>query len=358
MNTGRSLIDLATELQRQNEQKQDFLAPAQDITMSLSNALEYDPDPALYEHRKTPVISMTSKPEPFGITSPAHTQIGARLGIPARYYAKMRTEDPLLLAHNVNRWLDKRDETRLLRTLDGDLRAFLSDRYRTVDHWDVANVALPALTDAGCDVVSTEVTDTRLYLKASTPRLTRDIAKDDPVQAGLMITNSETGHGALNIQPFINRLVCLNGMVVPDSGMRKYHIGQKLDIDSFLSHDTRTHMDKALIGQVEDTVQGLLSADGFDALVDQLRQAAGEEVRASPDKVVERLTNHFNLSDTEKGNVLTHLIKGGDLSRWGYANAITATAGQTEDYHRSTELETAGFQAIELPDSAWEVTRN
>ena len=58
----------------------------------------------------------------------AHRQIAARLEIPAKYYDRMRTEAPQMLAKNVNHWLHAQPETRMIRTLDGNVRAFLSDR--------------------------------------------------------------------------------------------------------------------------------------------------------------------------------------------------------------------------------------
>ena len=62
----------------------------------------------------------------------------------------------------------------------------------------------------------------------------------------------------------------------------------------------------------------------------------------------------FLLSDDEESTVLQNLIKGADLSQWGLANAVTLLAGQVSDYERSTELERAGGQVIQLADNDWE----
>lgn len=66
------------------------------------------------------------------VTDHAHGQIAQRLDIPAKYYNRMRSEAPALLAANVNNWFQEQPERRMIRTLDGKARAFLSDRYRRV----------------------------------------------------------------------------------------------------------------------------------------------------------------------------------------------------------------------------------
>jgi hypothetical protein len=100
-------------------------------------------------------------------TDLALSQIGERVGIPTKYLRKMQEEAPRLLTTNVNHWFGERPETRMVRTLDGTARAFLSNRYMRVDNYDVAGTALPVLLNtAGLRIASCEVTENR--------RITRD----------------------------------------------------------------------------------------------------------------------------------------------------------------------------------------
>lgn len=62
----------------------------------------------------------------------AHRQIGTNLRIPAAYYDRMREERPDLLAYNANTWFKQESSQRMLRTLDGSARAYLSNRYRRI----------------------------------------------------------------------------------------------------------------------------------------------------------------------------------------------------------------------------------
>ena len=81
----------------------------------------------------------------YRITDIAHRQIADRLNIPYKYYERMRLDYPALLDKNVNGWLLKNPERRMLRTLDGKLRAFLSDRYRRLDNLELVDHVLPVI---------------------------------------------------------------------------------------------------------------------------------------------------------------------------------------------------------------------
>jgi hypothetical protein len=61
----------------------------------------------------------------------------------------------------------------MVRTLDGKMRAFLSDRYRRLDNYDLAEAVLPILVEMGegIRIVSTELTDSRMYIKVINERL-------------------------------------------------------------------------------------------------------------------------------------------------------------------------------------------
>ena len=151
----------------------------------------------------------------------------------------MLTESPHLLAENVNHWFTSANERRMVRMLDGNVRAFLSDRYQRIDNYEVADAALKAFqtiqeqTGTQLQFLSTEVTNTRLYINARFPRVEGEVKKDDPVQMGITISNSEIGSGRLLVQPLLYRLVCLNGMIMSsdmdDYGLKKQHVGRKVE---------------------------------------------------------------------------------------------------------------------------------
>ena len=85
----------------------------------------------------------------------------------------------------------------------------------------------------------------------------------------------------------------------------------------------------------------------------KFRGLTDDRIVGDPVKAVEVLSTKLDLSDQERGGVLKHLIQGGDLSAWGVVNAVTRQAEDVESYDRATEIEGAGYKAVELPQSEW-----
>jgi hypothetical protein len=353
MKTGRSLSELAREIERQGKTKKDYYAASPAIVMhglpggERAGAGEVE-------------LELGSMGRRLGVTELAHEQIAGRLGIPRQYYDRMLREAPGLLAENANHWFRARaDERQLVRTLDGNVRALLSDRYRPLDHLDLAQAVLPILGEAGVRVESCEVTERRLYLKAVTDRVTAEVKRGDVVQAGIVVTNSEVGLGAVKVEPMVYRLVCLNGAIVPDAGLRRQHVGRagaEFDLDGaaeFYRDATRRADDRAFWMKVRDVVRGALKAEGFARVVDRYRAAAKLEIKRDPVAAVQEVGRRFGLTEGESGGVLRHLIAGGDLSAYGVMNAVTRESQDVASYDRATELERVGGQVIELPRTEW-----
>ena len=182
--TGRTLQELGLELQRQRSVRQDYVADSR----SLSFRTE-DGDSKLG-------MSMGEKLLEFGVNPLAHQQISTRLGIPLKYYQRMQKEAPALLDANVNNWLQQTRDRRMLRIMDGNVRAFLSDRYRRLDNLELCAAVLPIIKDMkGAVIESCEITDAHLYLKVINRRMKAEVTVGDAVQAGFVISNSEVGLG-------------------------------------------------------------------------------------------------------------------------------------------------------------------
>ena len=74
-----------------------------------------------------------------------------------------------------------------------EVRAVLSERYRRLDNFDLAESVLPVLQQLPeVRFESVELTETRMYLKCVTPRLEYEMAPGDVVQAGVVISNSSS----------------------------------------------------------------------------------------------------------------------------------------------------------------------
>jgi hypothetical protein len=345
MKTGRTLQQLAAEIARRNAAKRDFIVSAEAlgisddasaVTLTLADGADFHS-------------------EDFGMTDLFHRQIGSVFGIPAKYYDKMRAEYPSLLADNVNAWLGRADSRHTIRTLDGTARAFLSDRYRRIDNYEIAQTVLPLIGEMpDARVESCDVTDHRMYLKVVNPRLEMDVIPGDTVQAGIVISNSEVGLGSVNVQPLVYRLVCSNGMVINDFGKRKYHVGRENEESwELFSDETLQADDAAFMLKLADVVRSTIDTAKFSVIVDKLRESAAAKITSRLPDVVELTAKNYGFNQTEQDDILQHLIQGGDLSLYGLGNAVTRTASDVDSYDRATALETAGWQIVTMPPQLW-----
>lgn len=366
MKVGRTLTELAAEIERQSNSKKDMIAS--------TKALEMVPvtlDATQQDNTKTIVKMGLGAFGQAGINGLAHDQIGVHTGIPGKYYDKMLAEAPGLLADNVNHWFRQNPAKRLVRMLDGNVRAFLSDSYRPLENADLAEAVLPILLDMKLDIMSCEVTERRLYIKAVDERLKHDVPSGrkmgdgshvffDTVSPAIIISNSEVGFGQLSVDSGIFTKVCTNMAMIADGGMKRRHVGSRNALTDgeavrhLLTDDTKRATDKAIWMQVRDVVRGAFDEIKFKGNAEKLAGMAADAIEGDVIKVVELSSKQFGFTETEGKSVLKHLINGGDLTRYGLFNAVTRTAQDLDSYDRATEFEAMGGKIVELPKNDWQ----
>jgi hypothetical protein len=236
----------------------------------------------------------------------------------------------------------------------------VSDKYKRIDNYPVLESALTAIRSLDMDVKvdSCDVTENKMYLKVTSPKLTGEIKKGDPVQLGVAIGNSEIGLGSYFIDPFMKFLVCTNGMIGMKSlgeGIRMRHLGAKQAAGIVYAEDTVNLMQGAFALQVRDTIAQFFSTENFNYTLDRMRGMTERQIEGDPVKAVEVLSKTFGITQDEQSGIMRHLITGGDLSQYGVMNAVTRTAQDLESYDRATEFEQIGGKIVELNPRQWKV---
>lgn len=361
MREGRSIVDLAAEVQRQAATKVDYVVNTRALDVLAEKVEGKHPDDAPTVRGRL-VIAGADGGTFFDIKPNAHEQLAARLSVPRAYYDRLMAEQPGEWARHITERLHHASERRMVRTLDGAARAFLSDRYRRLDNLDLMEAILPPLVaDTSLQVMSAEVTERRLYLKVVSQRIQAYVKKGEVVQAGVVISNSEIGGGAVSVQPLLFILACLNGAIVEDFRQHKYHVGRQVEEDGMLEtmyrDETRRQDDVAFWMKVRDVVGGTLTEATFRVIVQRAREAADDAIEGDPAKSVEVLGDRLGLTEGERGSVLNSLIAGGDLSRWGVSNALTRASQNrvtVPAYDRATELERFGGKILTLAPDEWQ----
>ena len=347
MKSIRSVQQVLAEVQQQSRMRRDFISPSQNLHMNEDGQS----------------IDMRNSESNMRLTmSPLfHKQIGAAMGIPAKYYDEMARKKPDLLAENVNAWLSDKDQNYMVRAFDQNgmyARAFLSDKYRRLDNLDVAEATLPLFAGRSeYEVVSAEVTERKFYLKIVSNKLEMAVVPGDLVQAGVVISNSEVGLGSVSVQPLVYRLVCSNGMTVNDFGERRTHVGRaaKAFEDSFYiySDETMEAEDKAFMLKLRDVTMAAIEETRFAMIVGKLRESVGVPITGRVQDVIELTGKNYGINQAEQDSILNYLIQGGDLTKYGLSNAVTRASQDLESYDRASEFENLGWTIATMPNEEW-----
>ena len=365
MNTGRTLAELAAELDRQTKTRRDYIAPQSKI------------EPVILEHAGAPVVMLDGiNGGPMPLTEHAHGQMADHLGVPKRYYDRMRAEQPHLLATNIRTWLHADgDNQRMIRALDGHVRAVLSPKFRPLDNYDLMGAILPTLIEHRVQVVSSQVTETRLYVKAILPTLSDELPVGlawgtghnrvggegldrGRVVSAITISNSDVGAGALSIEPSVFTSWCTNMAILKAMAMKKHHVGARATAADgsyeVFADDTRAADNRAFWLKVRDVTIAAFDEKQFRKAVADLRATAERPILdADLIGVVTRTVETLELPPAAASPILSFLAAGGDLSQWGLGSAITRQAGEIEDYETSTVFERAGGALLALPAAQW-----
>ena len=379
MRTGKSITDLAKELQDIRHNSKDYVVPPNKLGNVRAEVGKYTIEEIIAAtETKVPthdelMLSITNgETKRFRPTSWAHNQLSDYAEIPKAYYDRLRGENANLLATNLNHGFSmaaglaaskKGASGRMIRTHRGNLRAFLSSRYRPLDNFDLFEAIAPALIDLGFEPESCELTDKRLYIKCVTPKVEGEVKPGDVVQYGLVVSGSDVGSGSVRVEPLLMRLICRNGLI-SNAAMRQQHVGKNLagdDIEHLLSDSTREMTDRAFWNQVRDVVTNFAKPEYFERELDRLRQAADQPLKVFDlPEVVERTLKATAVytSEKAKASIIENLASGAHgagLNKWGLANAFTFAAQElTLDYDAATDLERAGNKVLELTPRQWE----
>lgn len=383
MKHGMTIEDLLTEVQRQSSVKKDYVASTKDsvrmvpmsdfpngVAVVLLKGQEPEVEKGLVqnvaEYLNTPIQPL----ERLEVTDNAHQQIAGRLQIPWKFYHRMLEDHTDIVMDAVNKLFEREPGVRLLRTLDGKLRAFLSNRYKRIDNDEVLASALPPIVrgDLETTMLSSQVTESNLYLKVlfTGEGMQQEIGRTrdggpDIVRPGFSLRNSEIGKGALNISAFFYRTFCHNGCVFGKTdafAFNRAHLGGALiegtDFE-VMSDKSKKLEDEAILSQVNDVMHAIATPEFVNQMGDKLRSLKEGTTIKQPVPAIELLAKENGLTQGESDKVLQNLIEDRDYSRWGMVNAVTKVANVEEiSYDRSSELEVLGSRLLDITDANWQ----
>ncbi|RKY33150.1 MAG: hypothetical protein DRP74_00425 [Candidatus Omnitrophota bacterium] len=260
----------------------------------------------------------------------AEKGLAYRLGIPIRYFEKMKTELPDLAIENVNKWLKKFANKRFLIRYEMDeVRAVLTEGYRIVNHLDLVKLIGKRTMEKFAKAECFAHLDDR-YLTINL--LFMDDMIDNDWVPGVQIMNSETGHGALKIHPRMLRLVCNNGLIYSGEEIqglyRRVHYG-KADNES-LWQEIETVFDRAVN-----------SCESIVKKVEGLR-----DIEVDVEAEINRIGKEYRLTEEQKVRILKCFGEEPERNKFGVIQALTRAAQEEEDFYKQQYLEKVAGKLI------------
>jgi len=389
-NDQKTLSDLFTVCQQQSARKADYTAPTTELVCQTV--------PTRAGNRTQVVVEGNhgDSTKVLECNPTAFEQLCSKVNIDIRTARRFRDFYPKVLDHALNSIHTAEPRTALLRTFDvstdhilnldpmvrrkfsdgsfieapsstGMLRAVVTNRFKRFDHPDLLEAVLPVLMESDADwkVVNAAITDKRLYVRFRSQNITGvGAAVGDAMAQGIVISNSETGHGSISIAQLVWTLICLNGMETANKS-KSTHLTSALaeNIVHLLTDESKRLDNAALKSKLVDITAAYASREMFEEVLEQMRDAAYDHVKngvAAAQPAVEALGAVMKLTQGETSSVFAGLMEtlqqdgyvGQPLSRATLVNAVTAAA-KTAKPDDVSEWQRRGGKLLELPRNQW-----
>jgi len=283
---------------------------------------------------------------------------------------------------------------RAFRTDEGGImRGLLSDKYAIIDNLDVLLAVLDGVQEAGVEIAidGCDLSEQRMHVRIAVPEVQvmapvlfenyrspfgqgRDVrvgngggwdidsarraaaregrayapGQEPIVFGGFVIDNSELGGGAFGLTPRGIAKICRNGLELPLDAAKTVHLGSRLEEGVVAwSPETRDRQLALIKSKTVDTVKTFVSAEFWQAKVNELEAKAGKPVE-DPQKTITAVGKALRYTETQTDAILRHFVLGGQLTSGGIFNAITSVAQTIEDPDVAADMESSAVKALDL----------
>jgi len=196
--------------------------------------------------------------------------------------------------------------------------------------------ALNELQAHEAEVEDCYLSEIEMNIKVKSQKL-RDFVrhKDDLIIGGLFLTNSETGHKALRVEPRLFRVKCSNGMIIEEFITREIHLGNNDEL-----------YDEMIYLSIRRSIRELFGR--FGEIIQTLQENSEIKVK-NPRKLISNVVDHYRLSETQRDNILMAFGAEPEYDKLGIANALTLAAQKEATWEKSVEMERIAGHLISLP---------
>ena len=348
------------EIERRKKAAKDFVGDTRKV-----RAIAADGTFTVGFNQENPSAVLDASSELYGFNKNGQNQFADSLGIPRAFFDRMKAGAHLPeLAHLSNHLLETEPETKMFRTLDGDVRAVLSTSYRTLDNADLFFLAADEFQKVGAEIWEARLSDDSFRLYAVQPGIQAEIRDEvkngshwtpedggnagvDRHVAAVALQNSETGRGSLQARPCTLRMICANWNVW-DQSLTKIHLGKKRGEEGWISTHTQRLEDNVVWSKIRDIIKTAFNPAKFNEIIAKL-QGAKNDKTADPIQAVQATVEFCGLPETSLDSIRNKFVMDKDYSRYGLMQAVTFQAhGAATDEERDA-WDDAGAKVLASP---------
>lgn len=254
-----------------------------------------------------------------------------------------------LLAHNLRTLYQQGSDGRYLtRSVGGEMRGFLSDKYRRLDSRPLLESFVKSFTEMGAVPSNGYALETKVGVRCLLPMVFEPV-EHEVMAFGLHWGNSDFGDGTHLLRLVMFRLWCTNEAIMQDS-LRQIHLGKRLSEDFTYSDKTYQLDTSASASAVKDMVEHLLSPAHINESVALVKRASEHEVK--PGAISAWLKKHLTKSEAK---VAEDSFNSADVinlppgnTSWRLSNTISLLARDTKNENRKLDLQRLAGKAVEV----------
>jgi hypothetical protein len=370
-----NLAQLVKELERQKDSTFDFVTDSRNMRIEIGEK-DGTPIPHLISTGADRNLTEFIPSHGLPVSDKAIAQLGGRLApsVPIKFLRSLIATQPKIASDLLSDLLTATQSTNLVRTLDGRVRAFLSDRYQPLDNYQIAFAALEVAQQTGAEIVEASLSDTRMRIKFVNRNVwdaVNEIKQGDrgswysgglgsqeylgkvaantkgdlpggpgTIHPIVTIGNSETGHGSHFMRMGILQAICFNIATV-EQILNQIHLGSRLD-PGIYSQETMRKEAEAVMCKARDNIGTAFNTNRFKAIVAKVN--AANEVPVEPTKVVDFAVAENVVAQEKRDDLLAHFLGESAAglvghTAYGFAQGLARFAQDIEDPDDAAEIE-------------------
>jgi hypothetical protein len=278
----------------------------------------------------------------FGVHRFALGQIAESASLPVKFLDSLTASEwgRALIAHNLSEIFKHRDAKRhLVRTLNNEVRGFLSDQYRRLDSRPIIEAFVAGVQRLGALPYKGYAMDTKVCVEAIIPEVFTDVIPGEVLAFVMSLENSDFGNGAVSLRAGLLRIACDN-LAIFSEAMRQIHLGKRLDENILYSQKTYQLDTETTVSALSDIINAQMNREGIRKRMELVAATAGKSV--DPAQAQKMLKDALGVGraqeviDAYKSADIENIPAGNTV--WRLSNAISWVGGKETDGEKKLDM--------------------